>query len=260
MGRMEDALKKAAEDRERARAESGAAPASPAPATPVTAGDRVAAPAAASRASETLDERLVVAAAPTSPRAEEFRRMRANLASLSPAPRVIAVAAPSEGQGADVIAGNLALALAEPRSGKILLIDADLRRGSLASMFAVRPSPGLGEIILERIEPSPALLMPSPVPGLDVLPAGAEGVDAARMLRPGAFRSAVSSLATAYSTIIVVLPAVDSWADGRVIAADTDGVVLVSRIGGSDRASLKRAYDALVAARARVLGTVAFGG
>jgi Mrp family chromosome partitioning ATPase len=102
--------------------------------------------------------------------------------------------------------------------------------------------------------------MPSPVPGLDVLPAGAEGADAARILRPGVFRDVVSTMAKAYASVIVLLPAVDSWADGRVIAADTEGVVLVSRIGGSDRASLKRAYDALVASRARVLGTVAFGG
>ncbi len=260
MGRMEDALKKASEDRERVRTVEGAAPPSKASSgAPSTAGGQLAGASVGALFSDRLDERLVMVTEPLSARAEEFRRLKANLVALSPCPRILTVAAPTDGDGAHIIAANLAIALAESRNGKVLIVDGDFRRGEIARLLAVTAAHGLSELVMNSEGRAKSVPVASFVPNLDVLVAGSIGLDATRQIRPGILKEILQRIAADYAACVVVVPAIDGFADARVLAADTDGVVLVSRIGGSDRQALKRAYDALLGARARVLGTVAFG-
>ena len=163
MGRMEDALRKAAEERERKRLGEGAgtpqagsteespvadsaAPARPTgePNTAARAAGRAAVPA---RVSVTPDERLVVFNAPSDERSEQFRKIRANLMALRPVPRVLMVTSGAPSEGKSLAAANLALTFLEIEAGEVLLVDANLRYPEVARLLATRPGPGLSEVL-----------------------------------------------------------------------------------------------------------------
>ena len=103
--------------------------------------------------SKKLDERLVCLTAPTSLEAEQYQALRLKLESLqrSRGVRVIAITSPGVKDGKSVTAINLAGALAQGSGARVLLIEADLRRPSVARYLQISDTkaPGLANIVLD---------------------------------------------------------------------------------------------------------------
>jgi protein-tyrosine kinase len=297
MGRMQDALKKAAEERERKRlleshgttAPPAEAPApAPAAAPPVfepghlaaprrtperpRTGERPAAPvkpvptpippptAAPVHRKGGVDERLIVFHAPSDERAEELRKLRANLLSFDPRPRTIMVTSGAPREGKSVLAANLALTLHEMEEREVLLVDANLRYPELAGLFGARPSPGLAEVIESDGVSLDAAIVPTGIPGLKLLPAGAGGVASARQLQPDVLKRILDKLRDRFAFVIVDTPATCDYADAVLMSNDVDGVLVVVKVGGGRRKATRTAVDALEGSKARLLGTVVVTG
>ncbi len=285
MGRMEDALRKAAEERERKRlldrpgaaagatsgpAHSGGIGAADPPRAepehrdpppraahePNTAARVAAFNPPAGRITAAPDERLIVLHSPSDPRAEQFRKLRANLFSLRPAPRVIMVTSGAKGEGKSLAAANLALTLLEIEAGDVLVVDANLRHPELAGLLAVRTGPGLSEALAGHESNRRSVVQASPIPGLSVVAAGAAGVAAARLLAPATLKSFLDEVGAGFKYIVVDTPCVTDYADATLMASDVDGVIIVVAVGAGVRESTKKAVDVLEASRARILGTM----
>src|SRR4051794_21842274 len=97
--------------------------------------------------------RLTVAGAPGSAQAEQFRQLRTNLEFTRAAgePLSLVVTSSMPGEGKSTVAANLALALAEVYE-RVLLVDADLRRPTVADRLDLEGSAGLSTVLIGRAE------------------------------------------------------------------------------------------------------------
>ena len=200
---------------------------------------------------------LAVLKKPSSPLAESFRSLRTSV-MLSTAPRppqTLLVTSPQVGEGKTSTATNLAMSFAQ-RGGPILIIDADLRRPSVARTLGIPNEKGLSSFLTGAHTLDEVLVQYEGVPNLWVLPAGPRPPDPAELLSSPAMTSTLEGLLKRFTQIVVDSPPVLLVTDGVVLSALVDGVILVVASGVTARGALARARRVLDNAGARVLGIV----
>ena len=197
--------------------------------------------------------------------AESFRTLRAALQQLfgSDTPRTLLVASALPGEGKTTIAVNLAVAFAQ-KGGRVLLIDADLKKPSLQKIFGLKNGRGLTDLLLNHKSDRPPgeywvnhdLIYPTGVPSLDVLPGGSWISDASGLLESNAMRDLLNALADNYSHIILDSAPVLESADTSVLAPLVDGIVLVARAGATPPRAFLHLSRHLAAVGGRIIGAV----
>lgn len=202
---------------------------------------------------------LVMVAAPRSPAAEAYRTLRTNVqfAALDRPLRTLLVASAGAGEGAPLVAANLAVAFAQV-GRRVALIDADLRRPSLGELFGLAAGPGLTDAVLaDQVDAPP--LTSTVVEGLTLLPAGTLPPNPAELLGSQRVRRLLDALVTQHDLVILAAPPVTVVADAAVLAPQVDGVLLVLAAGKTRRETAIRAKEQLAHVQARILGVVLYG-
>jgi protein-tyrosine kinase len=196
------------------------------------------------------ESRLVALAEPDSPAAEQYRVLFQRLlriAARRPA-RVVAVTSAGRGEGRTTTAANLALtAVADGRTA--VLVDADLRRPSVARLFGLAPRAGLAEVLDGTAELGQAVVRAG---GLAILCAG-DARDPAAPLRSPRAPQVMDQLRAAYEHVILDAPPALAFSDGDRIAAGADAALLVVRAGATPRQVVRLALESL---GDRVVGVV----
>jgi len=202
-----------------------------------------------------LDGRLVAALAPHSLAAEQYRLLRTRLtrAENGRAVRAVVVTSPAKGDGKSLTAANLALTMAQEIQQRILLVDGDLRRPSVQSLFGLPPGPGLADVLLGTADLSDALVTLTEH-HLTVLTAGTPTSQPAELLGSPAMRRVLDTLRTRFDRILVDMPPVSPLADLQIVAPMADGVLLIVRAGVTPKPAIERALAGLDASK--VLGLV----
>jgi capsular exopolysaccharide synthesis family protein len=196
---------------------------------------------------------------PWSDVAEAFRAIRTAITlgttSTGEAPiKRLLVTSPTPGDGKTVTSSNLAIAYAQ-NGLRTLLIDADVRRPMQQVVYGVSNDVGLSTVLTGRDRFSEAVV-PSGVPGLDILPAGPCPPNPAELLGSRQFQSLLAEATRQYDQVILDTPPVLPVADARVLAACVDGTVLVLRGQKTTRRESEDALESLQAVGGRVLGVV----
>ena len=173
--------------------------------------------------SSTLDSRLVSFTHPGSFAAEQYQGLRLTIERLTKAegPQVLAVTSPAAGEGKTLTAINLAGALAREGDGRVLLIDADLRRPAVAGSLKLPASPGLTDVLTsESLDLSAVAHKVEPFQ-LWVVTAGSAGSEIHRLLRSPRFEPLLESARQQYDVVIVdtppLLPVFDSAVLSRIV-------------------------------------------
>jgi len=177
---------------------------------------------------------------------------------LSTAPRppqTLLVTSPQVGEGKTSTATNLAISFAQ-RGGPILIIDADLRRPSVARTLGISNEKGLSSFLTGAHTLDEVLIQYEGVPNLWVLPAGPRPPDPAELLSSHMMTATLEGLLKRFTQIVIDSPPVLLVTDGVVLSALVDGVILVVASGVTARGALARARRVLDNAGARVLGIV----
>jgi capsular exopolysaccharide synthesis family protein len=206
-------------------------------------------------AAPTLDARLVAALAPQSAPAERYRllRTRVKRAENGRSIRTIVVTSPAKGDGKSLTAANLALTMAQEFSQRVLLLDADLRRPSLAQFFGIAESPGLSDVLIGGTDVERTLVH-LPDQHLTVLPAGSPAAQPAELLGSSAMRRVLELLRGRFDRILIDMPPVAPLADVHVISPMIDGLLMVVRAGITPKPAIERALSGLD--MGKVLGLV----
>lgn len=187
---------------------------------------------------------------------EAFRSLRANLQFLQvdDPPRVLAVTSSQSGEGKSTTAANLALALAH--SGKaVALVDGDLRHPDLHNLFGLDNSVGLSNVVAHQGGLDEALRA-TDFAGLFVLTSGVLPPNPAEVIASSATANLLAELRSRFDYVIVDSSPLLEISDAAVIAADADGVLIVSRVGATRRDQLAHAVRRLRNVGAHVLGAV----
>ncbi|HEY9598883.1 MAG TPA: polysaccharide biosynthesis tyrosine autokinase [Cyanophyceae cyanobacterium] len=195
-----------------------------------------------------------------SPFLEAFRSLHTNIRFLgSDSPihaLVISSATPSEGKS--TISLHLAQAAAA-MGQRVLLVDADLRRPQVHNLLGLDNHLGLSNVIATGCTAKQAIQRLPKWDHLYVLTAGQLPPDPTRLLSSKKMHYLMEQFRAVFDLVIYDTPPVLGLADGRLLAAHTDGVVMVVGLGRTDRSALMQALDSLKISNASVLGVVANG-
>jgi polysaccharide biosynthesis transport protein len=161
------------------------------------------------------------------------------------------------GEGKTTMAVNTAISLA--RTGAlVLLIDADMRKPRLHKIFGLENEEGLSTVLSDEVGDVEALkvIKHHEKSGVDVLTSGPVVPDATEYLGSDQMRKLVSTFRFTYDYIVIDSPPVAYFADGVLLSALVDGVVLVVNSGGSGRDTVRQAYQVLQDVGANIYGVV----
>jgi protein-tyrosine kinase len=244
-GVAEDAPPVAAEPaRPASRVDPGAAAASPVrPDLPIEPFDTVSEDQGSTDwgAPTALSPLFVAANEPGSLAAEQYRLLRTRLegGELGRRTRLMLITSARIGDGKTTTSANLALTMAQEFQHKVVLVEADLRRPTLASLFGVRAEPGLVDVLVGAV-PLDEALVHVPEHHLFILPAGLAAARSAELLASSLMERVVEGLRSRFNRVIFDTPPM-TLADTHVLTRLADGVLMVVRAGVTPRPAVERA-------------------
>ena len=196
---------------------------------------------------------LITLSDPRSPVSEAYRTLRTNLSfsSLDEPIRTLVVTSPAPDEGKSTTVANLAVTMAQGGRSTIL-VDCDLRRPSLHTLFGLSSEPGLTNLVLKEDE-RPAL-QETEVEGLQFLASGPLPPNPADMLGSKRLDEIIASLSGSAEIVLFDAPPVIAVTDATVLGSKVDGVLLVVSAGKTRRDHAERAKEMLEKANVRIVG------
>ena len=203
-----------------------------------------------------IASRMVTHFEPKSPVSEAYRTFRTNIqfARFEQPPKTLLITSAGPGEGKSTTVANLAITMAQMGT-KTLLVDADLRRPVLHSIFKYRKSIGLTNILLGDNH-FDETIHELPVSNLSLLCCGTLPPNPSELLGSQAMRNLLDTLREEYEVILFDSPPVLAVTDAAVLSAQTDGVILVISSGETTINAENRAKTLLNNVRAQILGAV----
>ncbi len=168
---------------------------------------------------------------PTDLAVESLRSLRTSLqfALMDSPSKVVAIAGPSPGIGKSFVAANLAQVLADAGM-RVLLVDADMRRGSLHEFFGMERNPGLSDVVSGAV-PLETAVSRQVSKGLDFLATGTVPPAPSELLMSIRFQALVASVSKQYDLVLLDTPPVLAVTDAALVGRHCGATLIVLRAG-----------------------------
>ncbi len=189
---------------------------------------------------------------------EAFRNLKASLSVSVPKKKGgIAIMSTSSypEEGKTMVTVNLALMFAES-DAKVILVDADIRKGRVAKFFNHKNVPGLSDCLSGQKTLEEVTFQSNINPNLSYIPCGTHSPRPYELLESNEMKEFVETLREKYDYIIIDTPPILLISDALALAPITDGTVLVCRHQVSFVSDIARSLNTLQFAKANVLGVV----
>lgn len=195
-----------------------------------------------------------------SPFLESFRSLHTNIRFLGSDTPIhsIVVSSATPGDGKSTVSVHLAQAAAA-MGQRVLLVDADLRLPQVHKVLGLDNQIGLSNVIATGCTAKQAIQRLPMWDHLYVLTAGQLPPDPTRLLSSKKMLYLMEQFHAVFDLVIYDTPPVLGLADGQLLAAHTNGVVMVGGLGKTDRSMMMQSLDRLRISNATVLGVVANG-
>lgn len=191
--------------------------------------------------------------------AESYRHLRTSvlLSSAGRAPKTLLVTSSMPAEGKTTTAVNTALSLAQT-GASVLVIDADLRRPRVHSIFGIDNHRGLSTILSSEMTEAEMLgqIIQDEESRLHLLSSGAIPPNPAELLGSDQMRRLIRTLESTFDHIIIDSPPVGSFTDAVLASTLADGVLLVVHSGKTSRSVARRTKQILQDVGAKVFGVV----
>jgi len=162
---------------------------------------------------------------------------------------------PSEGKPTTAI--NTAISLAQT-GAKVLIIDADMRRPRLHSVFNVSNAHGLSTLLSTEMSEQyiSEIIIKDEDSKLNLLTSGPIPPNPAELIASEQMSNLLKTLQNNFTHVVVDSPPIASFTDGVLIASMVDGVILVVNSGRSSRQVVRRSRQLLMDIGAKIFGVV----
>jgi polysaccharide biosynthesis transport protein len=194
-----------------------------------------------------------------SPLAESYRQLRTSvlLSAAGGAPKTLLVTSSQAGEGKTTTAVNTAMILAQT-GADVVVVDGDMRRPRLHSIFELDNSSGLSGILASKMSEAEMLsvVQQRPESGIYVLPSGPIPPNPAELIGSDQMRGLMAALESTFTHIVIDSPPIASFTDGVLLSSLADGVLLVVHGGASSRNVVLRARQLLLDVGAKIFGVV----
>ncbi|MBD0262943.1 MAG: polysaccharide biosynthesis tyrosine autokinase, partial [Tolypothrix sp. Co-bin9] len=189
---------------------------------------------------------------------EVFRSLYTNILLLgSDTPiRSLVVSSPGQGDGKSTVAVQLAQAAAA-MGQRVLLVDANLRCPTLHNRVGLMNIQGLTDVISQDLEWSNVIERSPLEENLFVMSAGPIPPDSVRLLASQKMQDLMDELQASYDLVIYDTPPLLGFADAYLLAANTNGMVLVAGLGKLKRTVLQQALEEIQVSGTPILGLIA---
>ncbi|WHR59297.1 polysaccharide biosynthesis tyrosine autokinase [Acinetobacter haemolyticus] len=167
---------------------------------------------------------------------------------------IVMIAGPAPEVGKSFISTNLATIFAQSNK-KILLIDADLRRGYLHKYFSKDVKPGLAELLTGQAELS-QVIHETEVSGLSIITRGKNPANPSEILSSEQFKTLLETLSSQYDHIIIDTPPILAVTDGIIISQYVGVTLLVARYAKSQMKELELSLNRFDQAGVKVNGFI----
>ncbi|HDH1654914.1 TPA: polysaccharide biosynthesis tyrosine autokinase [Acinetobacter baumannii] len=167
---------------------------------------------------------------------------------------IIMIAGPSPEVGKSFISTNLATIFAQGDK-RVLLIDADMRRGYMHKYFDVDVKPGLSELLSGQADLQ-KVLHKTQVTNLDVITRGKSPTNPSEILSSNQFKELLEQLQSQYDHIIIDTPPVLAVTDGIIISQYTGVNLIVARYAKSQMKELELTVNRFEQAGVKVNGFI----
>ena len=191
--------------------------------------------------------------------AESYRQLRTSvlLSKAGRAPRTLLVTSSLPSEGKTTTAINMAISLAQTEA-RVLVLDADMRRPRMHSIFHLSNTDGLSTILSNELSETEILNMvqQEKETGLYVLTCGPMPPNPAELLGSGQMHRLLTYLESTFTYIIIDSPPVASFTDGVLLGCLVDGVLMVVHAGKSSQEIARRGKQVLTDVGAKIIGVI----
>lgn len=204
---------------------------------------------------------VFILAEPTAAPAESIRMLVASLdfrGFPSSTHRVLQVTGPGSENGKSTTSSNLAVHFAQ-LGKRVVLIDCDLHRPTLHSVFSIQREPGLSNLLMDRNLGVEDVAKRVALPGLEVITSGSLPPNPVELFSSVQFANLITQLKAAYDVIILDTPPILLFSDSQRIATHSDGVIAVGRIDRTKKPDMEQAVDVITSTGGNFLGAVWVG-
>jgi polysaccharide biosynthesis transport protein len=178
-----------------------------------------------------------------SPEAEAVQALYASIMLSWPnnPPQTLLIVSAIPGEGKTTVALNLSYALAQ--HGNTCLVDADLRKGRVASTFGFSAGQGLGDVLNGEAMLENSLLEVPGISNLFVLPAGRSRGNFGQLICSEKMEQTLGGLRERFGFVVIDSAPILPFVDGRALSTLVDAVVLVGRAGVTTRQAMRRSVE-----------------
>lgn len=206
-----------------------------------------------------IETRLITHFDPKSPISEAYRTLRTNIQFKTKQSKKMAVlvtsSAPKEGKSTTV--ANLAITMAQ-MGNETVLIDADLRRPVIHSIFNIKKESGLTNYLVGNADLKD-IIRPTFVDHLKIIPSGPLPPNPSELLGSEEMQTLLEKLKEKFEVILFDSPPVIAVTDAAILSTMVDGILLVIKAHETHREAIKRTKSLLDTAEARIFGSLLNG-
>ncbi|MCD4664384.1 MAG: polysaccharide biosynthesis tyrosine autokinase [Bacteroidales bacterium] len=204
----------------------------------------------------TIAGRLITHFAPKSPISEAYRSLRTSIqyAKADNPIKSILFTSPGPKEGKSTTVVNLAITIAQMGS-KVLLVDTDLRRPVVHSLFNLERSKGISNYLIGKIDIEEAISA-TDIDNLYIMPSGTLPPNPSELLASKAMKNCILELKQRFDIVLFDTPPIMAVTDAVVLSSEVDGVVIVAKIGQTKQDAVLRTYNILKTMPSKLLGAV----
>jgi capsular exopolysaccharide synthesis family protein len=196
---------------------------------------------------------------PKSTMAEACRSIRTNLLFMASEQPLRSLVVTSAGPREGKTTASISIASVTAQSGTgVLLIDADMRKPRLHSVFGIRKDIGFSSVLMGEASLD-EVLHQTDVPNLTVMACGPVPQNPSELLHTDRFREMLAELSSRYGLVIIDSPPLVPVTDAAILGGQVDGVIVIVKAGSTRKELVSRAVDSLRSVKANVLGAVLNG-
>lgn len=209
-----------------------------------------------------MKKELITFRNPKSPISETFRTLRTNIQfmNINRKLKSILITSTLPGEGKSWVASNLAITFAQAEK-KVILIDADMRKGRQYSIFGISPRPGLANYLAASDKNADLIDMEkyvqkTEIDGLYVISAGNVPPNPSELLITPQMQRLFDRLSTQFDIIIVDAPPCELVTDAAILSRMVDSTVIVTAHKFTKKASLQKTIKSIKNVGGKIAGVV----
>lgn len=204
------------------------------------------------------DPSVVALRQPFSRVAEQIRSAATRLTSMNTggAPLALAVTSAAKREGKSTFCANLGLLLSEGGHRRVIVVDGDLRNGTIAPLLGAKGDLGLADVLRGELEISAVVQATSNDGFFVVGPGRTNGRSPAELLSGPALAETIARLRKHADYVLIDTPATSVGADATLIARAADGALMVVAAGRTPAADVEVASSTLRGNNVRIVGAI----